>query len=316
MPAARRSVSHASCAGSSTERCRGSRGTAAPASGLGSATRAFPTCTIRRSATRCPPPATGPLPKARRLRVHHALRARPRTDRRTSPAARRAAREPDGPLPLQQLPTEHHLRRGQIRHPLPGPSRTRRARQPIKACLNGGTARRQHWRRPCRQVLRRPGQPELVARGNGWMPSAWSARCSSRGSPRSRLLTWTVPPGWPGPMHQPGPVTVQPLRSPLRARRKQPARQQDHRTITADARGGRSWPRAADLDAGRRVLGGGLRAATTVRPRLRGTRRARAAPRGSCGSSDGGSSGPWRSWHGRGGARGVPPRAQPPARSN
>ena len=86
----------------------------------------------------------------------------PGTDRRTSPAARRAAREPDGALPLQQLPGEHHLRRGQIHHPLPGPSRTRRARQLIKACLNGGTARQQHWRCPCRQVLRQPGQPELV----------------------------------------------------------------------------------------------------------------------------------------------------------
>jgi hypothetical protein len=30
-----------------------------PASGLGSATRAFPACTIRHSATRCPPPAPG-----------------------------------------------------------------------------------------------------------------------------------------------------------------------------------------------------------------------------------------------------------------
>lgn len=65
-----------------------------------------------------------------------------------SPAAGRAAREPDGALPLQQLPGEHHLRRGQIRHPLPGPSRTRRARQLIKACLNGGTAR-QYWRCLC-----------------------------------------------------------------------------------------------------------------------------------------------------------------------
>jgi hypothetical protein len=54
-------------------------------------------------------------------------------------------------------------------------------RQLIKACLNGGTARQQHWRCPCGQVLRQPGQPELVTWGNGWMPSAWSARCSSRG---------------------------------------------------------------------------------------------------------------------------------------
>jgi hypothetical protein len=146
VPAARRSASHASCAESPAERCRNSRWTAAPASGLGSATRAFPTCTIRRSATRCPPPRRAPHRRRGRLRVHHALRARPRTDRRTSPAAGRAAREPDGALPLQQLPGEHHLRRGQIRHPLPGPSRTRRARQLIKACLNGGTARQQYWR--------------------------------------------------------------------------------------------------------------------------------------------------------------------------
>jgi hypothetical protein len=38
---------------------------AAPASGLGSATQTFSACTVRRSATRCPPPATGPSPTAR-----------------------------------------------------------------------------------------------------------------------------------------------------------------------------------------------------------------------------------------------------------
>ena len=54
----------------------------------------FPTCTIRRSATRCPPPATGPHRRRGRLRVHHPLRACPRTDHRTSPAAGRAARKP------------------------------------------------------------------------------------------------------------------------------------------------------------------------------------------------------------------------------
>jgi hypothetical protein len=41
----------------------------------------------------------------------------------------------------------------------------------------------------------------------------------------------------------------------------------------------------------------------------------RAAPRRSCGSIDGGSSGPWRSWHGRGGARRHrPPGPATPAR--
>jgi hypothetical protein len=74
----------------------------------------------------------------------------------------RAAREPDGALPPQALPGDHHRRCGPIRHPLPGPSRTRRARQLIKACLNSATARQQHWRCPSGQVLRRPGQPELV----------------------------------------------------------------------------------------------------------------------------------------------------------
>jgi hypothetical protein len=71
-------------------------------------------------------PRRAPQRRRGRLRVHHALRARPRTDRRTSRAAARAARKPDGAPPLQQLPGEHHLLCGSIRHPLPGRSRTRR----------------------------------------------------------------------------------------------------------------------------------------------------------------------------------------------
>jgi hypothetical protein len=109
-----------------------------------------------------PLPATrdgAPHRRRGRLRVHHPLRARPRTDRRTSRAAGRAGREPDGALPPQALPGDHHRRCGPIRHPLPGLSRTRRARQLIKACLNSATARQQHWRCPSGQVLRRPGQP-------------------------------------------------------------------------------------------------------------------------------------------------------------
>ena len=81
-----------------------------------------------------------------RAGVHHALRARPGTDRTASLAAVRAAREPGGALPLQRLPGGHHLRCGRIRHPLPGLSRTGRVRQLTKAGLHGGTTRRQHWR--------------------------------------------------------------------------------------------------------------------------------------------------------------------------
>ena len=61
MPPARRSASHASRARSPAERCRSSRWTAAPASGLGSATRALPG--LHHPASRCPLPAArdGPL---------------------------------------------------------------------------------------------------------------------------------------------------------------------------------------------------------------------------------------------------------------
>jgi|SRR5215475_4588870 len=64
-------------------------------------------------------------------------------------AAVRAAREPDGALPLQRLPGGHHLRCERIRHPLPGLSRTGWVRQLTKVCLTGGM-RQQHRALPMR----------------------------------------------------------------------------------------------------------------------------------------------------------------------
>jgi hypothetical protein len=161
------------------------------------------------------PAFCNPLPAARDgpltdgaapLRVHRALRARPRTDRRTSPGsgASRQGTRWCATAPAAPRRTPPSMRTDSS--PLPGPSRTRRVRQLIMACLNGGTARRQHWRCPCGQVLRRPGQPELVTRVTGG--------CRRRGAPAAAREGTQFPDadldcaaGLPGPMHQPGPVT-------------------------------------------------------------------------------------------------------------
>jgi hypothetical protein len=140
-----------------------------------------------------------------------------------------------------------------------GLSRTRRVRQLIMACHNGGTTRQQHWRCPRGQVLRRPGQPELVT----WVTGG----CRRRGAPAAAREGTQFPdadldcaaglPRPDAPARASNPV--QPLRSPLRAGHKQP-----NTAIRSPHRNGRCawWPQlAAGSGSGCwRVLGGGLRA--------------------------------------------------------
>jgi hypothetical protein len=84
---------------------------------------------------------------------------------------------------------------------------------------------------PCGRVLCRSGQPGLATSGV-------TGGCRRRGAPGAAREVTQFPggdldsaAGLPGPAHAPAPVsnTVQPLRSPLQARHKQPTRQQDHR---------------------------------------------------------------------------------------
>jgi Putative glycolipid-binding len=167
--------------------------------------------------------------------------------------------------------------------PLPGLSRMRRVRQLIMACHNGGTTRQQHWRCPYSQVLRRPGQPELVT----WVTGG----CRRRGAPAAAREGAQFPDaglecaaGLPGPIHQPGPVTPYSRSDhPFGRGTSSRTRQQDHRTITADARGGRRGQRIWMLAGGSWVVvfalvmpGGGV---SPGRPGWPGGR----APRPRCG---------------------------------
>ena len=78
-------------------------------------------------------------------RVHDALRPRARADRRTRVAAVRAGGQPDGALPFGWIRGRHQLRRRRLRD---ASTRTTSSGSGdsmlIKACLNGGTSRRQH----------------------------------------------------------------------------------------------------------------------------------------------------------------------------